>query len=74
MTADKEVWEDKGDCDKVKERVVEDESTGTLEELEKIHAEAEEKVLSEKQALIEDRDQLSSHMDRIGETLFMFMR
>ena len=74
MTAEEAVREAKGDCDKLKERVVEGVSTGSLEELEKIHAEAEERVLSEKQALTEDRDQLSSRMDRIGEPLFMFMQ
>ena len=52
--------EAKGDCDKLKKRVEEEGSPVTLEELEQM-------ILSEKQALTEDRDQLSSLMDRIGE-------
>ena len=71
MTAEEAVREAKGDCDRLKERVVEKESPVTLEELEQIHAEADERVLSEKKALTEDRDQLSSHMDRIGEHVYV---
>ena len=74
MTAEEAVREAKGDSDMLKERVVEDESPLTMEKLEQIHAEADERVLSEKQALTEDRDQLSSRIDRIGEPLFMFMQ
>ena len=48
----------------LKEKVEEEESPVTLEELE-------EMVLSEKQSLTEDRNQFSSLMDRIGESPFM---
>ena len=56
--------EAKGDGDMLKERGEEEGSPVTLEELEQV-------VLSEKQALTEDRDQLRSLIDRIGEPLFM---
>ena len=56
--------EAKGDCNKLKERVEEEGLPVTLEELEQM-------VLSEKQPLTEDRNQLSSLMDRIGEPPLM---
>ena len=74
MTAEEAVREAKGHGDMLRKRVVEDELPLTLDELEQIHAEADERILSEKQALTEDRDQLSSHMDRIGKHLFMFVQ
>ena len=68
MHSEEAVREAKGDHDKLKERVEEEESLATLNELKQIHTKANEMVLSEKQALTEDRDQFSSKMDRIGES------
>ena len=59
--------EAKGDYDKLKERAKEEESLATLDDLEQTHTEANDMVVREKQALTEDRDQLSSDMNRIGE-------
>jgi len=67
VCSEEAVREAKGDRDKLKERVEEEESLATLNELEQIHTEANEMVLSDKQALTEDRDRFSSDMDRIGE-------
>ena len=57
----------KKDGGKLKERAEEEDPLATLYELKQIHAQAKEMVVSEKQALSEDRDLLFSEVDRIGE-------
>ena len=59
--------ESKEVCEKLKERANEEESLVTLNELEQIHTEVNDMVVSDKQALTEDRDQFSCEIDRIGE-------
>ena len=55
----------------LKERVEEEESLATLDELEQIHTKANQMVLCEKQALTEDRDQLNSNVTRIGKLPYL---
>ena len=67
MCSGEAVREARGDCDRLKERVEEEESLVTLDELEQIHTDASEKVATDERTLTEDRDQFSSDVDRIGE-------
>ena len=55
---DEAVREAKADCDKLKERAEEEESLVTLDELEQIHAEADEMVVSDRQELTANRDRI----------------
>ena len=59
--------EAKRDCDNLNERMEEEESLATLEELEQIHSEANEMVIGDERTLTEERDQYSSDMDWIGK-------
>ena len=58
--------EAKRDCERLIERAEEDEDV-ILDELERIHTDANEWVATEKTELAEDRDKLSTEVDRIGE-------
>ena len=64
----------KGDCDKLKERVEEEESLVTLDELEQIHTEGNEMISSDKQKLIENRHHSSSEIERIGELSVFYIK
>ena len=59
--------EAKRDCDKLSERLKEEESLATLKELEQMHIKANEMIIGNKETLIEEIDQYSSDVDWIGE-------
>ena len=67
MHSEEALREARGDSDKLKEKAEEKNSLATLGELEQMHTEPNEMVMSDKQALAEDQDQFSNSVDRIGK-------